>query len=85
MISTRYQLKPVPFMEEYRPDLLGCVTIIHGQGYAIDESGWQNEPYQEEAPTERQLKIITVSCYVWDNRTPGATRVWPYARNRYPQ
>jgi hypothetical protein len=40
MISTRYQLNPVPFMEEYRPDLLGGVTVIHGKGYAIDEDGW---------------------------------------------
>jgi DUF1680 family protein len=71
MTSTRYQRNPVPFTEEYRPDLLGGVTIIHGKRYATDEAGWQNEPYREEAPTERELKITAVSYCVWDNRAPG--------------
>lgn len=72
MICTRYQLTPVPFSEEHRPDLLGGVTVIHGKGYAIDEAGWQDELYWEEAPTEREVEITAVPCYVWDNRTPGA-------------
>jgi hypothetical protein len=30
MTSTRYQHNPMPFTEEYRPDLLGGVIVIHG-------------------------------------------------------
>jgi hypothetical protein len=70
------------FTEEYRPDLLGGVTVIHGKGYAIDEAGWQDELYREEAPTEREVEITAVPYCVWDNRAPGEMRVWLRARNR---
>ena len=79
MTSTRYQLTPAPFTEEYRPDLLGGVTVIHGKGYAMDEL------YREEAPTEREVEITAVPYCVCDNRTPGEMRVWLRARNRYPK
>jgi len=71
MTSTRYQLNPVPFTEEYRPDLLSGVTVTHGKGYAIDEAGRQDELYWEEAPTEWEMEITAVPYCVWDNRTPG--------------
>jgi hypothetical protein len=32
MTSTRYQLNPVPFTEEYRLDLLGDVAVSYGKG-----------------------------------------------------
>ena len=32
MTSTRYQLNPVPFTEEYRLDLLGGVAVSHAKG-----------------------------------------------------
>ena len=70
------------FTEEYRPDLLGGVTVIHGKGYAIDEAGWQDELYREEAPTEREVDITAVPYCVWDNRAPGEMRVWLRGRNR---
>jgi len=60
MTLTRYQLTPVFFTEEYRPDLLGGVTDIHGKGYAIDETGWQEELYREEASIERKVEITAV-------------------------
>jgi len=82
MTPTRYQLTPVPFTEEYRPDLLGGVTVIHGKGYAIDETGWHDELYREEAPTEGKVEITAVPYCVWDNRTPSEMRVWLRARNR---
>jgi DUF1680 family protein len=71
MISTRYQLNPVPFTEEYRPDLLGGVTVIPGKAYAIDAAGWQDELYREEAPTEREVEITAVPYCVWANRASG--------------
>jgi uncharacterized protein len=70
------------FTEEYRPDLLGGVTVIHGKGYAIDGAGWQDELYREEAPTEREVEITAVPYCVWDNRAPSEMRVWLCARNR---
>jgi DUF1680 family protein len=70
------------FTEEYRPELLGGVTVIHGKGYAIDEAGWQDELYREKAPTESEVEITAVPYCVWDNRAPGEMRVWLRARNR---
>jgi len=69
------------FTEEYRADLLGGVTVIHGKGYAIDEAGWQDELYREEPPTEREVEITAVPYCVWDNRAPGEMRVWLRARS----
>ena len=71
MTSTRYQHNPVPFTEEYRSDLLGGVIVIHSKGYAMDEAGWQDELYWEEALTEREVENTAVPYCVWDNRTPG--------------
>ena len=70
------------FTEEYRPDLLGGVTVIHGKGYAIDESGWQGELYREEAPTEWEVEITAVPYCVWDDRALCEMRVQLRARNR---
>jgi DUF1680 family protein len=70
------------FTAEYRSDLLGGVTVIHGRGYAIDETGWQEELYRAEAPSEREVEITAVPYCVWDNRAPGEMRVWLRARNR---
>ena len=85
MTSTRYQLETVPFTEEYRLDLLGGMTDFHGKGYVIDKAGWQNEPYREEALTEKDVEIIAVPYCVRDNRTPSEMRVRLRARNRYPK
>lgn len=81
-ISLDPQMISRTFTEEYRPGLLGGVTVIHGKGYAIDETGWHDELYREEAPTEREVEITAVPYCVWDNRTPGEMRVWLRARNR---
>ncbi len=64
------------FTYEYRPDLLGGVTVIHGRGYAIDEAGWQDELYRSKVPIEREVEITAVPYCVWDNRLPGEMRVW---------
>jgi uncharacterized protein len=81
-ISLDPQMISRTFTEEYRPDLLGGVTVIHGKGVAIDEAGWQDELYREEAPTEREVEITAVPYCVWDNRAPGEMRIWLRARNR---
>jgi DUF1680 family protein len=37
----------------------------------MDEAGWQDELYWEEALTEREVENTAVPYCVWDNRTPG--------------
>ena len=58
------------------------MSVIHGKGYAIDETDWQSDLYREVAPTEREVEITAVPYCVWDNREPGEMRVWLRARNR---
>ena len=60
MTPTWYQLIPGPWTEEYRPDLLGGVIVIQGKGYAIDETGWQEGLYREEALIESEVEITAV-------------------------
>lgn len=64
------------FTLEYKPDFLGGVTVIHGQGTAIDASQWGAELYGSHAPAEQPIKLLAVPYYVWDNRQPGEMRVW---------
>ena len=80
-ISLDPQMISRTFAEEYRPDLLGGVTVIHGKGYVIDATGWHDELYREEAPTEREVEITAVPYCVWDNRALGEMRVWLRARS----
>jgi DUF1680 family protein len=63
------------FAEEYRPDLLGGVTVINSKGSAIDEANWKGELSWEEAPTEREVEITAIPYCVLDNRMPGEMRV----------
>jgi DUF1680 family protein len=70
------------FTDEYRPDLLGGVTVIRGHGSAIDEAGWQGNLYRSKVPAEKEVKITAVPYCVWDNRQPGEMRVWLRARNK---
>ncbi len=70
------------FTVEYRPDLLGGVNVIHGKGYAIDEAGWQDEFYREEAPDRKGNGNPAGPYFVWDNRAPCEIRIWLRTRNR---
>jgi hypothetical protein len=60
MTSTRNQLTPMPSTEEYRPDLLGSVTVIAGNSFAIDKAGWQGQLCREETPNEREVEITAL-------------------------
>jgi DUF1680 family protein len=62
---------------EYKPDLLGGVNVIRGQGMAVAAEGWGETLYRSgPAPEERPIDIVAVPYCVWDNREPGEMRVW---------
>jgi DUF1680 family protein len=54
-----------PLHAEFRPDLLGGVTVITGKGLAAAEGG----------PT-RERPIVAIPYYAWANRNPGEMAVW---------
>ncbi len=64
------------FRTEYCPNLLGGVTILHGQAHAIDDSGWEDDLYRSKPPAEKAVEITAVPYCVWDNREPGEMRIW---------
>ena len=64
---------------EFRPDLLGGVTVITTQGRAdtSEPAGW---PYraagQAGAPKRTDVTVVAVPYYAWANRGIGPMRVW---------
>ncbi len=75
-ISLNPQEISLSFTAEYRPDLLGGITVIHGKGCAIDDTDWDGELYRSQAPLEKDVEITAIPYCVWDNREPGEMRVW---------
>ena len=66
---------------EYRPDLLGGVNVIRGQGMALAADGWGETLYRSgPAPEQTPGEITAVPYCVWDNREAGEMRVWLRAR-----
>jgi DUF1680 family protein len=64
------------FTIEYRPDLLGGVSVICGKGRVIEDNGWENALYRSEQPKDSEIQLTAVPYCVWDNREPGEMRVW---------
>jgi DUF1680 family protein len=63
---------------EYRPDLLGGVTVLRGQGTLISGEGWDATTlYRHNRPSSTQpIEVTAVPYSVWDNRAAGEMRVW---------
>ena len=60
---------------EHRPDLLGGVTTLSGP--ALDPAGWDGDLYRAVDDLDYdETKFTAVPYYAWDNREPGAMRVW---------
>ena len=66
---------------EQRPDLLGGVNVLRGQGMVISDAGWDETLYRSgPAPEQTPIDILAVPYCVWDNRQAGEMRVWLRAR-----
>jgi DUF1680 family protein len=60
----------------YEPDLLGGVVTIGGTAAAADDAGWEDLLYRTSPPSARPCALRAIPYYAWDNRAPGAMRVW---------
>ncbi len=84
MILDRIAVDPTAianFAVEWRPELLGGVNVIGGQGLAVDAEGWGEALYRSgPPPAQAPIDIVAVPYCVWDNREPGEMRVWLRAR-----
>jgi DUF1680 family protein len=63
---------------EFRPDLLGGVTVIPGHAVALDPKHWENSLYliSEEIPVPRPVKFTAIPYYTNTNRGPVEMLVW---------
>lgn len=64
------QLQP-----EKEPRLLGGVMVLNGLGEIASEQEWKRKLYQP-ALNARRVPIKAIPYYAWDNRSPGAMKVW---------
>lgn len=67
---------PANFTVEQRPDLLGGVALIHGQGKIITSEAWGEDLYRSGQPQESAIALTAIPYCTWDNRAPGEMRVW---------
>lgn len=61
---------------ERSSDLLGGVMVIRGQGQAVESLDWSGRRLYQPAAAPRPAPFVAVPYYAWDNREPGAMRVW---------
>jgi DUF1680 family protein len=57
------------------PTLLGGIVVLKGIGEIAAEQDWQHLLYQPAAKP-RRAPITAIPYYAWDNRAPGAMKVW---------
>jgi DUF1680 family protein len=62
---------------EFRPDLLGGIHVLQGQGLRRDLESWEGFLYRQAAATAEQPSSIRAVPYaVWGNRGLGKMKVW---------
>lgn len=65
-----------PLIPSYQSDLLDGVVVLTGTGYAASTEGWNDVLYRAEPARQEPCAITAIPYYAWDNREPGAMRVW---------
>ena len=71
-----YLPREAAFTARFDADLLDGVVILSGEALAADPSDWRQSLYRSNPPRFSPIQIIAVPYYAWDNRQPGAMRVW---------
>jgi DUF1680 family protein len=63
---------------EFRPDLLGGVTVLRGQASVMDTRGWDGTLYAtaRSTPLRATIPLTAIPYYAWANREPGPMQVW---------
>jgi hypothetical protein len=75
-VEAIYLPKDADFTPRYRGDLLDGVVTLEGRGLAADLTGWGEALYRSAPPAFTPAPILAIPYYAWDNRQPGAMRVW---------
>lgn len=68
------QIEPVA-----QPQLLGGVTVLRGRAGVAPELDWERRLYSA-LPAPKGVEFTAIPYHAWDNRAPGAMKVWvPFA------
>ncbi len=70
-----YLPREEPIAAEFRPDLLGGVTVLTATARRVQDPGWSGELYRD-APPVVPAPIVAIPYCDWDNREPGEMVVW---------
>ena len=68
--------KEANFESYFDPTLLRGVTVIRGEGSALETGDWDGVLYRTTPPSRRPYSFVAIPYYAWDNRQPGEMRVW---------
>lgn len=63
------------FVAESDPTVFGGTTVLRGSGFVADEARWLGRLFQA-LPTPKPVALKAIPYFMWDNRKPGAMRVW---------
>lgn len=74
-LDSLYLPAGVELKAEREAGLLGGVVVLKGAAEIAVEKDWTRKLYQALAPA-RSTPIKAVPYYAWDNRKPGAMKVW---------
>ena len=70
------------FTTSFEPDLLQGVTVLNTTGLAAEEKESIPQLYRQDPSLSYKPCLITaIPYYAWDNRQPGAMRVWIRSRD----
>jgi DUF1680 family protein len=61
---------------QFDPDLLGGMVSIHGPALAVDTLDWEGTLYSTAPASLIPCTLTAIPYFAWDNRQPGAMRVW---------
>jgi hypothetical protein len=68
---------------EQRSDLLGGVVVVKGFAEVVPDQDWANMLYQAIGAS-RKVPFQAIPYFGWDNRKPGAMKVWMPSEPRSP-
>jgi len=64
------------FETQFKSDFLSGVIVIAADALLADDQEWKETLYRSQPTPRRPFRITAVPSCVWDNRAPGAMRVW---------
>jgi DUF1680 family protein len=68
--------KTAELASHFEPDVLGGVTVVHGNVLMQDNADWTETLYRSWPALLHASAITTIPYYAWDNRQPGEMLVW---------